>query len=97
MGKIAYEKRISAYMIGLYCRKNHGDKELCNSCLRLKNYAFERLTKCQFGDNKMACKDCKAHCYKPDMRAEIRTVMRYAGPRMMFYYPIDFVKHLIKK
>lgn len=98
MGKIESEKKTVEYMIALYCRKNHGGGvELCESCNRMRLYAFERLTRCPFGDDKSACKTCEVHCYKPDMRKEIRKIMRYSGPRMIIYYPIDFLKHLIQK
>jgi hypothetical protein len=29
------------------------------------------------------------------MRAEIQKVMKFSGPRMILYYPLDFIKHLI--
>jgi antitoxin component of MazEF toxin-antitoxin module len=31
------------------------------------------------------------------MRDKIRTVMRYAGPRMIFYHPVLAIKHLLRK
>lgn len=94
MGNIIKEKKTVAYMIALYCRKKHGQHtELCPECHALKEYAHLRLDKCQFGDNKPACKRCTVHCYKKDMRAQIRKVMRFSGPRMLVYYPLDFLKH----
>jgi len=98
MGNIKSEKLTVEYMIAFYCRKNHRTKELlCEECERLKEYAFERLEKCPFGERKTACKDCKVHCYKPEMRDRIRQIMRYSGPRMIIYHPIDFLKHLVRK
>lgn len=98
MGKIKSEKRTVEYMIGLYCRINHGSKDtLCAGCEAIRAYSFDRLNKCPYGDQKIACKDCKVHCYKAEMRNKIREVMRFSGPRMIIYYPIDFIKHLIKK
>lgn len=97
MKKIDSEKKTVEYMISLYCRKNHGMEELCESCQRMKLYAFERLTKCQFADEKPACKLCEVHCYKPEMRQKIREIMRYSGPRMIIHYPIDFLKHTLRK
>lgn len=94
MGNISKEKKTVAYMIALYCRKKHGHKtDLCPECLAMKEYAHLRLDRCQFGNDKPACKRCTVHCYKKDMRAQIRKVMRYTGPRMIIYYPIDFLKH----
>ena len=41
------------------------------------------------------CENCRVHCYKPQMREEIRNVMRFAGPRMLFYHPIMAIRHVI--
>lgn len=77
------------FMIELYCRGKHKTKkgELCKECQELWEYVQLRRSKCPFGDNKPFCSNCKIHCYKPDMREKIKAVMRYAGPRMMFYNP----------
>jgi hypothetical protein len=97
MNKITYEKIIVDHMISLYCCKKHKNKTLCDDCEALKNYATERLSKCPFGDEKAACKDCKVHCYNKDMRERIREVMRFSGPRMFFYYPKDAFLHFKRK
>ena len=34
-------------------------------------------------EEKTFCSNCTVHCYRPEMRERIRTVMRYAGPRKM--------------
>ena len=97
MGKIDSEKRVVENMIRLYCRKKHARNMLCESCEEIKQYAFDRLEKCPFGDSKTACADCKIHCYKPEMREKVREIMRFSGPRMLLYYPGDFLKHLKRK
>jgi len=98
MGKIEKEKDIIGQMILVYCRKRHASSDgLCPVCETLKSYALSRLSNCRFGDEKTACKACKVHCYKVDMRARIREVMRYSGPRMILYSPFTFFKHLVKK
>jgi len=97
MQKIEAEKRTVTYMIGLYCRKKHRSNTLCTECEQLKIYALVRLDKCPFGEEKTACKDCKVHCYKVDRREQIRQVMRFTGPRMLIYYPLDYLKHLMNK
>ncbi len=43
----------------------------------------------------MFCSKCPIHCYKPKMREHIREVMRYSGPRMIFYHPIIAIKHML--
>ena len=37
------------------------------------------------------------HCYKPELKKRMREVMRYAGPRMIFFHPITTIKHVIHK
>jgi len=36
------------------------------------------------------------HCYKPDMRARVQAVMRYAGPRMLTRHPVMGLRHVVK-
>lgn len=99
MSTIRYEKETVEKMIHLYCRKKHKTKSehLCPDCEAIRNYALERLDKCPFGDEKSSCNRCKVHCYKPEMRQRIREIMRFSGPRMLIYYPFDFVKHYVRK
>lgn len=97
MSSIRYEKETVEKMIRLYCsRKHKTGKGLCAECEHISRYASAKLDKCPFGDNKKACSRCKVHCYKPEMRARIKEIMRYSGPRMLLYHPIDFAKHIVK-
>ena len=85
-------------MLGIYCRGNHGSAgELCPECRELLDYAQARLAKCPFGENKPVCSQCTVHCYKPAMRARIREVMQYAGPRMITKHPILAAKHVLER
>ncbi|MGQ9501541.1 MAG: nitrous oxide-stimulated promoter family protein [Anaerolineae bacterium] len=96
MGRIEREKKTVAAMIRIYCRDQHGSrKALCESCYALLTYAWQRLDKCPFGEGKSTCARCLVHCYKPAMREEIRRVMRYAGPRMLYIHPILAIRHLL--
>ncbi|MBP7368566.1 MAG: nitrous oxide-stimulated promoter family protein [Paludibacteraceae bacterium] len=97
MNKIEGEKLIVQQMIRLYCNKCHHSSSLCDSCLQLSEYAVSRLEKCPFGERKTSCSACKIHCYEPQMRKEIRRVMRFSGPRMLFYHPILFLNHYLLK
>ena len=94
--RIAEEKRIVRLMIGLYCRHHHGGKALCATCQALADYCNQRLDNCKLGEDKTTCKKCPVHCYKPDMRERIREVMRYSGPRMLFHYPLEAIRHLMR-
>lgn len=94
--RIGREKRTIRAMIGIYCRAHHEMRgELCASCEELLNYAICRLDRCPFGADKTTCARCPIHCYKPAMRERVRTVMRYAGPRMMIRHPILALRHLL--
>lgn len=92
--RIDEEKRTVNAMIRLFCQGKHGDVSLCNNCRKLLNYAFERLDKCPQASHKPTCSKCTIHCYSPEMRRQIRIVMRYAGPRMIFYHPLMVLRHL---
>lgn len=95
--KIEKEKRVSFLMIDLYCKKKHKTKkDICFECEELKKYVETRLLKCPFGESKTFCSNCKIHCYQKDKREKIRDVMRFSGPRMIFYHPILAIKHVIE-
>ena len=91
--RIVYEKKVVAQMIRLYCHSKEGNRAVCDSCRQLQEYAFARLDRCRFGERKPACRNCKVHCYKPEMREKIRAVMRWAGPRMLPVHPVLSIRH----
>ncbi len=92
------EKETVSLMIELYCKKKHGCKKgLCPECEALDNYARARSDNCPFMETKTFCSNCKVHCYKPEMRQQIQQVMRFSGPRMLFYHPASAISHLIHR
>ena len=94
MSRIENEKKTVEQMIRLYCRLKEGNRTLCPDCQALLEYAHKRLNHCKFGERKSTCRKCPVHCYKPDMRGRMKEVMRFAGPRMMIYHPLEALKHL---
>lgn len=94
---IQQEQKTVEKMIRLYCRRKEGNQELCPSCRELLFYAHTRLEHCPFGENKTTCRNCTIHCYKPEMRKRMQTIMRYAGPRMLFFHPFAAIRHLLHK
>ena len=84
-------------MVRMYCRghRHEGRAPLCSDCGALFEYATRRLQRCVFGDAKPTCANCVVHCYRADMREQMRVVMRWAGPRMMLRHPIMGIAHLI--
>lgn len=95
--RIKREDRTVAAMIVLYCRRHHHQHGLCAQCQELCDYARERLAKCPFQEGKTICAKCRVHCYKPEMRERIRTVMRYSGPRMLYRHPVMAIFHMIDR
>ena len=92
------EKKVVSDMIYLYCKNNHGTNKktgLCPECQSLLDYACSRSDHCPFMETKTFYVNCKVHCYKPEMRENIRKVMKYSGPRMIFYHPITALSHVI--
>jgi YbgA-like uncharacterized protein len=82
-------------MIDMYCHNRHGRELLCIACAELATYAQRRLDRCVFGAAKPTCAHCTVHCYSAEMRERVRTVMRYAGPRMLLRHPILGIAHMI--
>ena len=95
MDKIEKEKKVVKKMIGIYCKSKHGREELCPTCTELNEYAIKRLDNCPYGENKPFCSSCKTHCYSSSKQEQIKKVMRYSGPRMIFKDPILAIRYLI--
>ena len=95
--RITREKKIVELMIRLYCKRKERNRELCPACQDLLKYAHARLAHCPFGEKKSTCRLCTVHCYKPEMRQRMQSVMRYAGPRMLLYHPIAAIRHLMEE
>jgi hypothetical protein len=96
MTRIDKEKEMVYIMIRLYCYKKHGENyNLCKECSGLLKYCHESLFNCKLGEKKSSCRACTIRCYREDMRTKIREVMRYSGPRLLIYRPLEVIKHLV--
>ena len=80
-------------MLECYCAARHAGPGLCPECRGLLDYAAMRLERCRFGAEKPTCAKCPVHCYQRDRREQIRAVMRYAGPRMLWRHPLLALRH----
>jgi len=94
------EEKVVGQMIGIYCRGNkHEGRDsetgMCPECKALWDYAVQRSEHCPFMETKTFCSNCTVHCYAPEQREQIRKVMRYSGPRIMFYHPVMAMWHVI--
>ena len=72
------EKKPIPVMIRTYCRGNHKPERKAEGVKRNKGF----------------CSYCKIHCYKPEYRAEMKEVMKYSGPKMLFSHPIFAMSHV---
>ena len=89
------ELRTIRAMIDMYCRDHHGRAAPCADCAELAAYAQRRLERCVFGAAKPTCANCSVHCYSAAMRERVKTVMRYAGPRMLLRHPVLGIAHRV--
>jgi hypothetical protein len=92
--RLAREWRTMAAMVRIFCRDHHrSGSGPCAECRRFLDYAGVRLERCRFGAEKPACVNCPVHCYQCERREQARTVMRYAGPRMLWEHPLMSLRH----
>ena len=82
-------------MILCYCHDRHHTprKSLCPDCQALLSYAAVRLERCRFGEIKPTCAKCPVHCYAAERREQVKAVMRYAEPMMLWQHPILSLFH----
>jgi hypothetical protein len=92
--RLAREWKTVRAMIHIYCRDQHGGTA-CRECQELMRYVNVRLDRCRFGADKPTCAKCPVHCYQRDSREQIKVVMRYSGPRMLWEHPWLSLCHLL--
>jgi hypothetical protein len=94
-GRLKREWGTLRAMVLCYCHDLHRTpgKELCLDCQALLSYATVRLERCRFGETKPTCAKCPVHCYAANRREQVKTVMRYAGPRMLWRHPVLSLFH----
>lgn len=91
------EIEVVQLMINIYCKSHKKQESIEQECEELLEYVKKRREKCPFKENKPFCSNCKIHCYQKDMQEKIKKVMRYSGPRMIFYHPILAIKHFFAR
>ncbi|MBK4716667.1 MULTISPECIES: nitrous oxide-stimulated promoter family protein [Tenebrionibacter/Tenebrionicola group] len=93
--RIQREQKTIRRMIALY--KRHCPEALPEAAHyeALYAYALKRLDRCVFGEDKPACRRCPVHCYQPAKREEMKRIMRWAGPGMLWRHPLLTLHHLI--
>ena len=94
--RLERERKTLEAMIRCYCSGIHGSREgLCAGCQELLQYATGRLERCPFQEDKPTCVKCPIHCYQAQRREQVKEVMRYAGPRLLWRHPILSVRHML--
>ena len=92
--RLAREWQTLAAMVEIFCRDRHQPaNDLCAECRQFLDYAAARLERCHFGAEKPTCAQCPVHCYQHERREQARSVMRHAGPRMLWRHPVLSVRH----
>ena len=101
--KRTHERNVMTTMIALYCRGHdhtprtaaaRNEPALCPACRALLDYACSRIEHCPRMEVKTFCSACPVHCYSRDMRAQIRAVMGWCGPRMLLHHPVMTLRHM---
>jgi len=95
--RIKKDSKILRKFVYVYCKNNHLDRAknsdgYCDECYEVLNYALKRDEKCPL-DPKPKCKDCKIHCYKPEMRQKIKEIMKFSGIYFIKRGRFDWVFH----
>lgn len=98
--RLARELETIVAMLRIHCADHHDPagrdaSGLCPECGALRDYAAKRLALCTYGADKPTCVNCPIHCYGKKQREEVRQVMRYAGPRMLWRHPWLALAHLV--
>jgi hypothetical protein len=91
MDKRVFEKQIVDEMILMYY--THEGRQESEECRHLREYAAKRTDNCPFMASKTFCSQCSVHCYGKVEKEQIRQVMRWSGPRLIFKHPILVMKH----
>ena len=92
--RLAREWWTMTAMVKIFCHGHHRPAdEVCVECRQFLDYAETRLERCHFGEEKPTCAKCPVHCYQRERREQVRTIMIYAGPRMLWRHPVLSLRH----
>ena len=98
--RLEQDQKTLEAMARIYCRAHRHvcspDGRLCEDCASLVVYANNRTRRCPH-HHRGTCDTCEIQCYQPAMRARIRAMMVFSGPRMILHHPVMAVRHMIKK
>jgi hypothetical protein len=96
LARLAREYRTIRVMVDMHCRAHHAAAAGgCAQCAELVDYAGRRIDRCPFRERKPTCAKCTVHCYSEERREQMKSVMRYAGPRMTWRHPLLALAHVV--
>lgn len=96
--RLVREKKIISVMVNMYCRDvHHSPGALCADCSDALQYANRHIDRCPFKEEKPTCSICIVHCFRAPQKDTIKTIMRYAGPRMAWRHPLLSITHFFDK
>lgn len=88
------EKKLVTYMIQYYYEKHRTGNAMVE-CHNLIDYANQRIDHCPLMETKTFCSACKVHCFQKEKREQIKKIMRYSGPRMLWHHPWLAIQHVM--
>ena len=92
---ITREKKMVVAMVKTFCENHHNTRNsLCPNCVKIQEYAINRLENCRFQEKKPVCGRCGLKCYNTKFKDNTEKVFRYSGPRMFFQHPILGIQHI---
>ncbi|MFO6484177.1 nitrous oxide-stimulated promoter family protein [Escherichia coli] len=83
-------KKIKINFIKRNARRRQRSRSITRRCLFTRKSGWINVCSAK---KKPACKQCPVHCYQPAKREEMKQIMRWAGPRMLWRHPILTVRH----
>ncbi len=88
------EKKVFKKMVLIYCKNKHQKNTPCSECREIIEYGIEKIDNCFYAEKKPFCSKCSIHCYNKNMQKKVKDIMRFSGPRIIFYHPFISLKHL---
>lgn len=99
-----YDRDTLLGLFKIYCAHEHADKaegiendSLCPSCRVSLDYSLERTLTCKLKGSGQLCSSCPVHCFEPDQRENIRKIMRFSGPRLIWKSPLLAIRYVLLK
>lgn len=85
----------------IYCYAHHpeGAKDgigLCPSCRDAVEAVLRKTSSCPH-EHKINCQDCDIKCQRAGDIEQVRAIMGYAAPRMIYRHPIMTIRYIAKK